>query len=260
MLLPQAKYKTADIVAQIDRALDRGEPYVLNRAADGEAIVLAMAAGIPIIGRTKEELWDWYRISLDNAAAVAGIVAGLRQCDAFGIPTLEPWADRWDMTPLLTKVFRAWGIDLSGMSLTHHAIIQFMLMRGEFQRWYGRRIVVVNEKAQELAEALRPRMNIVGVVGIQQDEIEEVVERALPYDFEIALLGVGVRKFAIAHQLAEQKGCVVLDMGWALNILADIYPDHSTGRGKKEMAEAKGYALRDWAVAEWIMREQPEDV
>ena len=256
----QAKYKTADIVAQIDRALDCGEPYVLNRAADGEAAFLTVAAGGSVTGHTRESLWDWYRISLDNSAAVKAIISGLTRCDALGIPTLEEWAGMWNMQLGLVTAFRYFGHDLSEMPLTHHAVVQWMLIRGEFERWRGRRMVVLNENASVLAQGLTPAMNIVGAVDVGPDEIDDAVDRATEYNFEIALLSVGVRKFAIAHRLAERTGRVVLDMGWTLNILSNIYPDHSTGRGQGEMTVAKGYALRDWGEAERILREQPKDV
>jgi len=260
MALLRARYKTAVIVAQIDRALETGEPYVLNRAADGEAAFITIAAGGSVTGHTKESLWDWYRISLDNSAAVKAIVGGITRCDALGVPTLEAWAGMWNMALGLVTAFRYWGHELSEMPLTHHAVAQYMIMRGEFERWHGRRMVVVNENASELAQRLVPIMNIVGAVDVGPDEIDGAVDRAAGYDFEIALLGVGVRKFAIAHRLAERTGRVVLDLGWTLNILSNIYPDHSTGRDKEEMTGAKGYVLRDWHEAARILREQPGDV
>ena len=251
-LLP-VKYRTADIVAQIDGALADHTPYVLNRAADGEASCLAEWAGYNLTTKlTKPFLADWYRIGLDNTDARTAIINNLGNCDALGIPTLEPWADMFNMTPGLIDAFRAWNYDLSQAPLTHHGIIRFMIIRGEFERWHGRRIVVLNEEAEPIAEGLKPKMNVVGAVTLGRDEIDEAVERVAAYDFEIALIGVGVRKFAIAPRLAERTGCVVIDCGYTLNILSDVHP--------AKMGRAQGTYQRDWAMSERIVRERGDEV
>lgn len=251
-LLP-VKYKTADIVAQIDRALEDGRPYVLNRAADAEASFLAVWSGYTLTTKlTKEFLSDWYRISLDNTEALKAIIDNLANCDALGIPTLEPWADMFNMTPGLIDAFRAWKYDLSKAPLTHHGVVRYMIIRGEFERWHGRRIVVLNEDAEPIAEGLKGKMNIVGAVALGRDEIDEAVERVAAHDFEIALIGVGMRKFAIAPRLAERTGCVVLDFGYTLNVLSGVHP--------AKMGRNLGTYRRDWTMAERIVRERGGEV
>lgn len=254
MPLLQAKYKTADIVAQIDAALEGGESYVLNRIADGEANFLAFAKGKVLTKYRggKRSLWDWYRLSIDNDDALEAIIKGLPICDALGIPTLEPWADMFNMTPGLIESFNLWGLNLAAAPLTHHAVVQFMILRGEFERWHDRRMVVVNEDAEAVAEGLKPSMNIVGAITIGRDEIDEVIGRIAKYDFEIALLGVGIRKFAIAHQVAGVMGAVVLDVGYTLNILSHVHPT--------KIGTNRDTYVKDWHVAEKIVRERGNEV
>lgn len=257
MGLPKAKHKTADIVADIDWALENGEPYVLTRMADAEAGFLMLAAGYSLTGVKKEVLWDWGRIGLNNTAAVKLIVAGLPECDAFAIPTLEPWAGMWNMVPTIIDAFHAWGYELSEMPLTHHSVVRYMILRGEFKRWHGRRMVIINEDAEAVAEGLKTDMNIVGAVTLGRDEISAAVDRAAEYDFEIALLGVGVRKYAIAHRLADRTGRVVLDVGYVLNILSHVHPPKV---GWTKAGAQKGNYKAGWKVAEGLLKAHPNEI
>lgn len=253
----KVKYKTTDIVAQIDRALSDGEPYVLNRMREAEAAFLILAAGLSVTGVKNEALWDWGRIDLKNTAAVRAIVAGLPECDALGIPTLEPEAGMWNMVPALIDAFHVWGYELSDMPITHHSIIRFMIIRGDFERWHGRRMIIVNEDAEAVAEGIGSKMNIVGTVTLGRNEISAVVDRAAEYDFEIALLGVGVRKYAIGDQLAERTGRVVLDFGYTLNILSGVHPPKL---GWNKGGGPQGSYWTAWENAKQILRERPDEV
>jgi hypothetical protein len=248
-------YKTAEIVADIDAALERSEPYVLNRMGDGEAAWLMWARGRSVTTPSLAWSFEHYRIDPDNRKAVRKIVDGMVVCNALGVPWLEKWANMWNMLPLCVDAFAAWSCHLEAMPLTHQFVVRYMCLRGEFERWHGRRLIVVNEDAEEVAEALGATMNIVGAVAVGWNEIDEVVERCAKYDFEIALLGVGVRKFAIAHRLAELTGRVVLDVGHTLNQWADVNPANYAEEGNYQRL-----FMRDWAEAERIVKEAPEDV
>jgi len=65
----------------------------------------------------------------------------------------------------------------------------------------------------------------VGAVGIGWYETDAVIDRAMEYDFDIALIGVGMRKMIIGPELARRSGKVVLDMGHMLNaFVLDVKP------------------------------------
>ncbi len=246
---------TAEVVAGIDEALEAGEPYVLNRIGDGEAGWLMWARGRSITTPSKAWSFEHYRIEPDDRDAVEKIVHGMVVCNALGIPWFEKWAMMWNMLPLCVDAFAAWACDLSAMPLTHQFVVRYMILRGEFERWHGRRLLVVNEDAEEVAAGLPKDMNIVGAVSVGWHEIDAVVERCARHDFEIALLGVGVRKFAIGHRLAELTGRVVLDVGHSLNTMASVNPTNYREHGNYQRLFE-----RDWLEAKRIVEEMPDEI
>lgn len=261
------KLKTRDVAVGINDALLAGHPYVLTRMGDGEAAFLIWAGDESIITPTRDYIWQHYRISPDNTEAVVAILNGLPICDAFGIPTLEPWADMWNTRAGVIRAFAIWGYDLSAMPITHQFIARFLIIGGHFRDWLTYSFLVLNEDAEAISDALSNGryaevaekydlgpVKIAGSVTLGWDEIDEAVERAVAHDFDIALVGAGVRKYALCHLLAARTNKIVLDVGHVLNSLTGIKPGAISGNPKRTLFG------RDWDVAEEIARERPDEI
>lgn len=210
----------ADVFAAVDKALQEGRPLSLVRLGDGELLTLAHAAVM-----STEEVMRWGAflpfagVKLPDTTVREALAAAVRSADFIGIPeSRHP-----SYQGLLFPVLRYYGIDYRKLRLTSSTINYKLNDEGYLARLLtGRRVLLVGNQAQELAEFLGRRgVRISGwiapVHGVA--DVPAVMERVRTQEFDLALVAAGVAAVIICARMARECGKVALDLGHVANRL-----------------------------------------
>jgi hypothetical protein len=200
--------------AQLAAALANRTPMSLVRLGDGELLTLAQDTVLSADEvRRRGPFLPYAGVNVPDYAARDRLIESVRRATIVGIPRYR----LRNFQPLAFDVFRAFGFDFRAKPLTDSQM-NFMLNQAGLLRplLEGRRILLVGNRAPELAPVLQHRgLTVGGVVAPVHGvaDAERVMGEIRLHAFDIALISSGVSAVILAERTANELGKVAVDFG-----------------------------------------------
>jgi hypothetical protein len=200
--------------AHLASALANRSPMSLVRLGDGELLTLAQDTVLSVDEvRRRGPFLPYAGVNVPDYAARDRLIESVRRAAIVGIPRYR----LRNFQPLAFDVFRAFGLDFRTKSLTDSQM-NFMLNQSGLLRLLleGRRVLLVGNKAPELAPVLQRRgLMISGVVAPVHGvpDADRVMGEICRHEFDIALISSGVSAVILAERTANELGKVAIDFG-----------------------------------------------
>jgi hypothetical protein len=199
---------------QIMEALDGHIPFSLVRLGDGELLTMAQETVLSVEQVKREGIFLPYAgVHVPDLKVREELVNAIRGAAIIGIPKLR----QPNFLPLAMSVFRAYGIDYRSLNITDSLVNYYLYQAGYLSRvTQGRRVLVVGNKAPQLAAVLRQHgVQVVGEVNPVEGvkDVPRVKEEIARYSFDIALISAGISAVLISEWISSNLGKVALDFG-----------------------------------------------
>lgn len=211
------------VYEEIERMLTERRPYALVRLGDGELLTMAQDIVFPAEEvLRKGDFLSYAGVDVPDLAARDELTAAVRLASRVGVPLSR----RPHFQPLLFALWNAHGIRAESLPLTISTVNYALHEKGYLARLMaGRRILIIGDVAEPLAETLRSQgVQVVGTVSPVQGirDLHRVVDEASRYDFDLALVSAGIAAVPISVHLAGRTGKVAIDFGHQANIIAGV--------------------------------------
>lgn len=211
-----------EVYGRMVHALATGQPLSVVRLGDGELLALAHDTVLPVEEvRQKGRFLSNAGMTLPDPQARDMLAESLRTAGIIGIPHSRLPT----FQGLLFPVLRHYGISYRSLTLTTSTINYALHEHGLLQQLlHGRRLLLIGDRAPELADVLRASaaLNIAAVISPVRGfrDIPRVMAEAAGCEFDLAVVASGIPAVVICERIASQLGKVALDFGHLADKLA----------------------------------------
>lgn len=211
-----------EVYGRMEHALASGQPLSVVRLGDGELLALAHDTVLPLEEvRQKGRFLTNAGMTLPDPQARDMLAQSLRSAGIIGIPHSRLPT----FQGLLFPVLRHYGISYRSLTLTTSTINYALHEHGLLQQLlHGRRLLLIGDRAPELADVLRASaaLNITAVISPVHGfhDIPRVMAEAAGCEFDLAVVASGIPAVVICERIASQLGKVALDFGHLADKLA----------------------------------------
>lgn len=205
---------TSEIRDLLWTAIVEKRPLSLVRIGDGELLSLAydtvmspaevyeLGAFLPYAG-----------VPVPDASVQMFLIDAIKGANYIGVPVSRKPAFQM----LMFRIFRHYQLPIREMSLTT-STINFSLYHTGYliPLLYGRRILLIGNKAVSTAQVLRGKgINVTGTIYPVSgfSDIDQVLTSCSKYEYDIALVAAGVPAVVICQRIASTYGKVAIDIG-----------------------------------------------
>ncbi len=213
---------TQEVYSRIINSLNEKSPLSLVRLGDGEGIALAQGYCISEEELSNYSFLEYAGISVPDYQTRDKLAEAVIEADIVGIPSnIMP-----DFQPLVCKALQYNGINVTGLEITTANIHLYL-----FQEKYvkniltmdNNKIVLVGNKASQLAEVLQNYCTVTGVITPVNGtkDIPNTLNSLKNYDFNLLLVAAGIPAVIICSKAAKEFNCTALDIGHLANQIVD---------------------------------------
>jgi len=212
------------VFEELDAAIREKRPFSFIRLGDGELLTLAQESVLSVDEvRRVGSFLPYAGVIVPNLKARDELASCIQAASLVGVPlSRHP-----HFQPLLFAGFRAHGIDFGKLRLTTSTMNYTLEEHGLLARLLeGRKILIIGDTAMKLQRTLLDKgLQVVGIVTPVNgySDVQRVLEEAMHYDYDIALVSAGVPAVPISVHLAGMGGKVTIDFGH----LADRMAGHA---------------------------------
>lgn len=214
------------VFIKMQTALQEKKGLSLVRLGDGEGIALAQGFLKSEEEVKKYDFLEYAGLTPPDYAARDQLADAVRNADIVGIPSnLMP-----DFQPLVCKALQRNGISTKDLTLTDATINSYLYQTGYFQQLIEQpeiKVILVGNKAPELANILRPSCSITGVIAPVEgvNDVPRVFAELENYKFDLLLVAAGIPAVLICSRAAKKYNCVAFDMGHLADHIIKLQKD-----------------------------------
>lgn len=195
-------------------AIVEKKPLSLVRLGDGELLSLAYDTVMsPAEVHELGAFLPYAGVPVPDAFVRMSLIDAIKGADYIGVPLSRKPA----FQTLLFRVFRHYHLPIREMRLTTSTINYSLYHTGYLMPLlYGRRILLIGNKAVGTAKALRGEgINVIGTIHPVSSfhDINRVLASCLAYEYDIALVAAGVPAVVICQRITATYGKVAIDIG-----------------------------------------------
>lgn len=195
-------------------AIVEKRPLSLVRLGDGE--LLSLAYDTVMSPAEVDELGaflPYAGVPVPDASVQRSLINAIKEADYIGVPVSRKPAFQM----LMFRICKHYQLPIREMKLTT-STINFSLYHTGYliPLLYGRRILLIGNKAVSTAQVLREKgINVTGTIYPVSNfsDIEKVLASCCEYEYDIALVAAGVPAVVICQQIASTYRKVAIDIG-----------------------------------------------
>ncbi|MBD7969715.1 GT-D fold domain-containing protein [Paenibacillus gallinarum] len=205
---------TSEIRDLLWTAIVEKRPLSLVRLGDGE--LLSLAYDTVMSPAEVDELGaflPYAGVPVPDASVQISLIDAIKTADYIGVPVSRKPAFQM----LMFRLFKHYQLPIREMRLTTSTINYSLYHTGYMiPLLYGRRILLIGNKAVSAAQVLRGKgINVTGTIYPVSDfsGIDQVLASCSKYEYDIALVAAGVPAVVICQRIASTYGKVAIDIG-----------------------------------------------
>lgn len=195
-------------------AIVEKRPLSLVRLGDGELLSLAYdtvmsPAEVDEVGA----FLPYAGVPIPDASVQRSLIDAIKEADYIGVPVSRKPAFQM----LMFRICKHYQLPIRELKLTT-STINFSLYHTGYliPLLYGRRILLIGNKAVSTAQVLRKKgINVIGTIYPVSNfsDIEKVLASCGEYEYDIALVAAGVPAVVICQRIASTYRKVAIDIG-----------------------------------------------